>query len=811
MATLEYDETDFASAPGGIPDLEQLRQEYEAADFSSTPVTFNRIASQKTGATIAVQVHFSGVPNATDEATSDAIISAHDALGPPDLNPDPDPDDGAITTTSINWVDKAGDDGTATADRFDLPWLTIGAALAASASGDTVSVRPGNYVESGVTIPAGVSLIGEGGFRVTTVGEAAAVSHVITISDGSYMRGFAVTVPTTASLAGVAHSAGTGTVYDLDFRGDGLTGSGDGIVKTGTGKLIGGNIRCSLGGMANLLRVSAGVLALDDVHVPQSAGTIENVTLTEGGGRFQGQAHNVGNSNVVDCIHVSGTSTCIIYSPNWFNVPNGGHLAADGVTVTIVGGRVDATIASLLIDPALTGAGTTLVVSGATVQPLFSFPSAAIGTMQLNATFHQELTDVRDAESRVVGSDMVTGFPELGSALLVGEGSSYSDGIKVITTDGTETMVGSVVTGGSQVDETAAAQSRSGSTLTFQGTGVGNAIYLASSRETTAGAALKHWGAKIAQVAAGVGGSYVVEIWDGSAWAGVGVQASSEVETYRYSSDVFLRASSSEFLQYGIDTETTWGLATADGAGVAIGASYWVRWRIASTVTTLPTFETAWLAPSHVQLNELGRRRALGLALWRQTLIIGGNVYGESGGVQSANILVGSGGLPTEWTQNAPNSRLNTTGDAIYTQLVLPEGLCTAFALKITPVYSVEGSQPITTAPTGIVSVLPIQVQGVNVADPSGGLVPVPRTLANTDTLTANAGQAVGPTALTDTATADNRALSTAFSPFEIDGLYGGDLVMIRFELADDGSPNQDLTMWTLILEGVAFSDGGVL
>ena len=168
---------------------------------------------------------------------------------------------------------------------------------------------PTNYVESGVTIPAGVSLIGEGGFRVTTVGEAAAVSHVITISDGSYMRGFAVTVPTTASLAGVAHSAGTGTVYDLDFRGDGLTGSGDGIVKTGTGKLIGGNIRCSLGGMANLLRVSAGVLALDDVHVPQSAGTIENVTLTEGGGRFQGQAHNVGNSNVVDCIHVSGTST----------------------------------------------------------------------------------------------------------------------------------------------------------------------------------------------------------------------------------------------------------------------------------------------------------------------------------------------------------------------------------------------------------------------------------------------------------------------------------------------------------------------
>jgi len=717
----------------------------------------------------------------------------------------------AITTTSINWVDKAGNDGTATSDRFDLPWLTIGAALTASTSGDVVMVRPGTYAESGLTVPVGVSLIGEGSFLVTTLGDAAAVSHVITLLDGSYMQGFAVTVPTTASVAGVAHSAGTGTVYNLDFRGDGATGSGDGLVKTGTGKVVGGNIRCSLGGMTNLLRVSAAVLALDDVHVPQSAGTIANVTLTEGTGRFQGQAHNVGNSNVGDCIHVAGTSTCIIYSPNWFGIPVGAHIASDGVAVTVIGGKIDPTVVSLLVDPALTGVGTSITVSGTTVQPLFSFPSAAIGTMQLNATFHQTLTSTRDAESRVVGADLVTGFPELGSALLVGEGSSYSDGIKVISTDGSETMVGSVVTGGSQTDETAAAQSRSGSTLTFQGVGVGNAIYFASSRETTAGAALKHWGAKVAQVAAGVDGTYAIEIWDGAAWVGVGVQASSEVETYRYSSDVFLRAASSEFLQYGIDTETTWGLATVDGAGTVIGPSYWVRWRITGTVTTLPTFETVWLSPSHVQLNKLGRRRALGLALWRKTLIIGGNVFGESGGVQSGNIIVGSGGLPTGWTQNAPNSRMNSSGDAIYTQLVLPEGLCTAFPLKITPVYSVTGSQPVTTAPTGTVSVLPVEVQGVGVADPSGGLVPIPRVLANTDTLTANAGQAIGPTALTGTTTTSNFALSMVFGSFDINGYYGGDLVMIRFELDSDGTPNQDLTMWTMILEGVAFSDGGTL
>ena len=488
-------------------------------------------------------------------------------------------------------------------------------------------------------------------------------------------------------------------------------------------------------------------------------------------------------------------------------------MSADGVSITIIGGRIDATVASLLVDGGLVGTGTSITVSGTIVQPLFSFPAAAIGAMELSVTMHQEQTSTRDAESRVLGADFVTGFPEVGSGLTVGQGSSYSDGIKVVTTDGTETMTGSTVTLGNQVDVTAEAQSRSASALTFQTGAVNEAIYLATYRTTPGGVALKHWGALINQVVAGVGGSYVVEVWDsgGAAWVEVGVQASSQVETYRYSNDLFLRAASNEFLQYGIDTDTTWDLATVDEDGRVIGDVYWVRWRITSTVTTPPTFELAWLTPSFADLNNIGRRRALGLGLWRKTLIIGGNVFGESGGVQQGNIAVGSGGIPTGWTQNAPNSRLNTTGDAIYTQLILPDGLCTAFPLKVTMVYSVTGTQPINTEPTGTVSVLPVQVEGVNVADPSGGLVPIPRTLANTETLTAKVGQTNGPTDLTTATTSNNRALSTVFGEFNINGYYEGDLVLIRFELTNDGQPNQDVTVWTIILDGVAFADGGTL
>jgi hypothetical protein len=154
---------------------------------------------------------------------------------------------------------------------------------------------------------------------------------------------------------------------------------------------------------------------------------------------------------------------------------------------------------------------------------------------------------------------------------------------------------------------------------------------------------------------------------------------------------------------------------------------------------------------------------------------------------------------------------MNNSGDAIYTQLILPNTICTAFPLRITPVYTVQGSQPVTSAPTGTVSVLPAEVVGVPVADPAGGIVPIPRARANADTLTANAGQAIGPRALTGLATTDNFALSTVFSSFDINGYYGGDLVLIRFEMDSDGTPNQDLTVLTLILEGVAFSDGGTL
>jgi hypothetical protein len=127
-------------------------------------------------------------------------------------------------------------------------------------------------------------------------------------------------------------------------------------------------------------------------------------------------------------------------------------------------------------------------------------------------------------------------------------------------------------------------------------------------------------------------------------------------------------------------------------------------------------------------------------------------------------------------------------------------------------IYSLEGSQPVTSNVTGTVSAIPIQATGINVADPSGGKVPVPRSFANTETLIAKAGTAVTknllPDGVTLPATLDNYIHSTTFGPYDISSYYEGDIVAVRFELDNDGTPNQDVSVWALTVEGVKFTEG---
>ena len=702
-----------------------------------------------------------------------------------------------IETGATIYVDATfGNDGTGQADRADLPFATVGAGLAVASSGDVVVVAPGTYAESGLTIPAGAALVGDH-WQTTTIGDVTATADIVAISNGSALVGVTIQVPAGA-FAGVTHTAGTGAIREVNFRGDGATGAGDGIHKSGAGKLIGGSIRVEGGGLSSAFRVSSGVLALDDTHIPGSAGTIAAGIRAESTGRYQGQGHNCGSPNITDAIRLDGTSVVLLFSPNVFNASVAVHIAADGVSYTSTGGRYGDCGLSVLVDPALTGTGSIVRVLSTIIDPLFSFPPAAAANVDFVVDFNQEATDLRDPRVRLIGADLALGFPELGSGFSAGRGEPYSAGIKVVTSDATTT--------GGLVDVTAEAASRTGSTFSFQGTAAGHAIYVGSIRLDAVSNPFKHWGLLIDQVSGGVGGSYVVEIWDGGAWSAVSTLAVSTAEQYRYASALFLRSSTTEDLYYGIDDSTTWATTTVDGT-----AAYWARIRIDTALTTAPVFERWRLHESATSVNKLGQGSRRGLAQWRSQLFGIGNVWGAvaGGGIADASILVGSGGTPTEWTQQIPSGRFNGAGDSISFQFQIPDGINTAYPLTFDLVYSLQGGTPLTVGVDVILSVLLLGAGGVLIADSGGAVAPVARAATAAEAFTSKPASTYSAT--TPTGAITDRPLSLSLGPVDVSDYYAGDSVILRLEMDADGTPNQDLVIWTLAVSGVRFTDGNRL
>lgn len=698
----------------------------------------------------------------------------------------------SVATGNTLWVDAVnGNDGTAQSGRQDLPYLTVAAAIAAAVSGDIVEVRPGDYTESGLTVPSGVLLRGSG-WTVTRIGDVAAVADILTMGADSAIEGITAVVPT-AAFAGILHNAGTGSVVAINIEGDGVAGNGIGIRKTGTGKLIGGNVRCEQGGLDSYLLVDSGVLALDDVHMPQSAGAVASMCSIQGG-LYQGQGFNVGNTNCADAILMGG-GVARIYSPNIFNVTNAVHFTADGVSLTLIGGRIGSVALSVLLDPLLTGTGSVVRVMGTVIEPLFSFPPAAAGNTDFALLFNQEATNLRETRQRLIGGDLALGFPELGSAFSAGRGEPYSDNIKVVTSDSTATAVS---VGGNLIDVTAEAASRSGSTFTFQGTAANHCIYVASIRLDAASNPLKYWGHVFNQTVAGVGGSYVCEIWDGAAWRSIGVMAHSVDELYRYANAVFLRAGSSDTIQFGIDNTTTWATLSIDGV-----TSYWARWRIDTAVAAAPVFERVRLEESSLRINKVGERIGSGLSRWRGTLISAGNIWSEDGTVANAAPAIGSGGGNTGWNHDIDNALFSSAADILYVQFTLPRGIDTSCPIKCYFLYSPDAAGA--AGDDFAISVQPIEVAGTLVADPAGGVAPIARTLANTRAFDSYAAQAF---VQTINFTDPNKAQRVEFGPYDISDFYEDDVVALRVKV--DASPGgaPDSVLWGVIVEGVFWSDG---
>jgi len=730
---------------------------------------------------------------------------------------------GTVDTDNTLWVAESGGTahGSRTTDISD-PYDTIAGALGDALSGDTVMVLPGTYAESPGTIPAGVSLVSQGGYEVTAITGAAVTGNRITLSSGSVINGFNVTIPSDAENA-IQYAGAALTVAGCRFiKFTGQTGAlGSGLANIGAGKTVAFEIRYGLLDCANILYCDNGILAIQSLHVPGS-GTIKRGAYVKSG-RLQALDMNIGNANVTYGIEVDTGGIAVLISLNLFNLKNGLLVTGNDAQIDALGGKIQTT--STLggaYDPlsapdygieSFTGrslvAGFTKDLASATIritaqmEPNFSFnntlaPNAASSDFVVNAM--QATTDTREASQRLLGTDSQIGFPEKGGKLMTGEGGPNAtfNTVFQITTPGVF-----------QADVTAAAASSDTGTPFGFNTGiVGDCIAWCSTRRDGVTAdLLKTFGIVMTQRTASTGsGAYVFEVWDGFAWVEVGVESISEAEQYRYANDVFLRSSSVEQIRLGVDSTTTWATSTINSV-----TGYWARVRITGLPTAAPDFYQLKTTPNLTMWNEKGQKTSHGLAMWRNTLFGVGNTWGDgTGGGTGMKDTDPTDVSSLNWTQKNKKSRFESAGANNTFQFGIPGGICTAYPIKFNlSVSTPTGSTLIDASIT--LRALPLKLEGVNSADPSGSIVPIPRLLANATNYTTAVPQVV---TLTDETIPLNKVKTTTFS-FDISDYYEDDMLLLNI-IANNGSggnltPANCLDMWTLTIEGVSFTEGKIL
>ena len=701
----------------------------------------------------------------------------------------------AIPSGTIGRIDTTG---------LETFYSSISGAVAASVAGDYVRVGPGTYIEdTPINIPAGISVTGDAGWQVTNVSSSTGLGNTFVLSAGSLLRDIKIAIPADTGSYAATFSGSAGQVASANFLsfygGTGLRGSGYGQV--GPGKTIGLELRYSTGDCDAFLEVTDGILATEGVHIPNSAGAIDagiranspSATRVGNRGRFQGIDINMGATNVEDGIVAGSTSTVVLQGINLFNIQNTFHLTSNSASLLVTSGLSDPVVNDIKLDAGLTGDGS-LTRINAFMNGVFDIPYTWIPSDHA-WTFFTSKTDTSEASSNLFGARQVIGHPEFGSGFSAGEGDSYSTKNSVLTTDGTTDSPTNNGTG--FVDESVAASSLTGSTFSFQGTTVGHSILWCTKRVDSSNTTLKHWGLEIDQVLAAVtgAGNFIFEYQSApNVWIEIGSMAVSAEEQYRYGNNIFLRGNSEEHIFAGITAAVSWAPTTINSV-----TGHWMRCRIEASITTAPTFERFRLMPSVSSINNRGNRLAKGLAMWTKSIEVS-QVKWQGAGLANATIDVGDGG--PSWSQNLEKGLLNGSGDKAEAFLIIPQSVCTAHYLKIKIYYGFQNTSGATTLG---MSIVPAQTALNLVADPAGGVVPIPRVFATTELTTTNAPFIPTSVVSPIPTTAKAHVVLAEFINIDISDYYAGDLIFLQLDVA--ASFGSQLQLLAMSIEGIAFAE----
>lgn len=704
-------------------------------------------------------------------------------------------------TGKVIWVDSVnGNDSIAQINRPNLPYLTVGAALSTSTSGDTVMVRPGTYLEENLNIPTNVSLISEGGWQVTRLGKtpSLAADDVVILNQDSYINGFSINVPE-GTFSGIyaPNSGGTNGAYNITFYGNASTGStGIGLYKTGGGKIIGAEIRCEGAGMDSLMKVDSGVLAIESTHVPNAAGTINNVLYVTtdgsgGAGRAQMVGFNSGNPNVTNACRLDGgssgvTPTCLVFTVNVFNATNAISTNGDYHTVSYLGGRIEDVEYAVNVDLSGTGVDAVFRITS-NHQPDYIYPPSVAYLSDFGLDFSQEDTDRFISSKNLYGVErMSVGISERGTESFFGKGAPYGTGMVVLTTDNTTT---STSDGANFIDVSTEAKSFKRSTFTFQTGGTGTSILVCTTRVSEdLSTPLKYFGIDVDVLSQTEGGSYVIEYWNGSAWVEDLYQVYSEDFGYNYGKTLFIRNQSEEHISLNLDKdiEDLWATKTINST-----TGYWTRIRMTTSATTAPTFEQIQIFEDTTHISREGVIHFNGRALVRESHDLVGAQWGQgTGTLVDFNTTVGSGTTPTEtWNHEFPTAQYGSDGEAATFAMKIPKGVSTSQKINVFADYILDGSAADTTFANIEFSLLPVEVTNVLIADPAGSKLPVPRPVSAVTEFNTYSAQ----TKSTNTDIGSNKIHSINLGSFDISDFYNDDMLLMRLEKNSGTNVNLNL------------------
>lgn len=487
-------------------------------------------------------------------------------------------------------------------DTERITYPTIAEALAEAVSGNVVLVGPGDYAEDNLSVPDGVRLEAPYGSQTRITGAATTGTRVI-LGAGSILDGFTIVVPADAASAAVQCSAAVQSLISVSFIGQ--AGGAGVCIRHTTGQLRGTEIFYLGGDCGDILENLGGLVYLEAITTLD--GSVSRAVVDVLGGDVRvGPVRVVGTSVVGDCFRVAGSadlqSTDALIEGT---CTNGLHITGNDATVELLTPRFTSPVLNLLVDPGVSS-GSLNVIAGAGNRERISADAAYLNSQLVTLSFQDNrLGD----EAFLMFAELAVGQPEFGREAAIGEGDSYTRGMKVLRAT-TPTGPYTDITSDLLLPGV-------GSASLLAATGVGNTLYI--------GGPVKFPNMVTDTVTAmvlGGGGAVVWEFWNGATWQTFYTMSALSSRPYTaYGDTVFGRAGREQVRTNYREIEPLWATTTIDGSDY-----YWFRMRVTSAISTVPVGQQVKLGPNRTEINADGFVESMGFAeplellLWHRRL-----------------------------------------------------------------------------------------------------------------------------------------------------------------------------------------------